>query len=164
MSFLRGPGLPPRPFPPPSAGVAEPVSPLSRTRRPGVPPPVPSSSECEAGTKGHPRSRSKSSPSSSSSSLPSPATTSRGADESGGEALLLILADLACGGGAGEVPFARQCCEELEMPKNQTYLDLNHIVSLRSGHIPAVRPRPRLVSVSCDKQWVEAFDDEKRPS
>jgi len=101
---------------------------------------------------------------SSSSSLPSPATTSRGADESGGEALLLILADLACGGGAGEVPFARQCCEELEMPKNQTYLDLNHIVSLRSGHIPAVRPRPRLVSVSCDKPWVEAFDDEKRPS
>src|ERR1700733_4688774 len=68
---------------------------------------------------------------SSSPSLPSPATTSRGADESGGEALLLILADLACGGGAGEVPFARQCREELEMPKNQTYLDLNHIVSLR---------------------------------
>jgi hypothetical protein len=50
--------------------------------------------------------------------LPSPATTSRCANEGGGEALLLILADLACGSGTGEVPFARQYCEEIEMPKN----------------------------------------------
>jgi hypothetical protein len=116
MRYLRGPALPHRALLP-VCRVAEPVSPLSRTRGPGVPPPVPSSYECEAGTKRHPQGRSKSSPSSSP-SLPSPATTSRGANETGGEALLLILADLACGGGTGEVPFARQCCEELEMPKN----------------------------------------------